>query len=109
RLGGVDPPLVQQGGEVAIAEVGVDQPPQAMLRRAQQAREIADGQSLAPPHLILVERLAQRRQKDPVLPGRGGFEGEVGTFSAPDIQEGRPVIVRFRWSDIHSSKPWWEQ
>ncbi len=42
-------------------------------------------------------------------PVRGRFKGEVGTFSAPDIQEGRPVIVRFRWSDIHSARPWWEQ
>lgn len=42
----------------------------------------------------------------PVL---GGFEGEVGTFIGTDTFKGRPITVRFRWNDIHSARPWWEQ
>lgn len=42
----------------------------------------------------------------PVL---GGFDGDVGTFIGRDKFNGRPITVRFRWNDIHSPRPWWEQ
>jgi hypothetical protein len=42
----------------------------------------------------------------PVL---GAFKGEVGTFIGRDTYKDRPIIVRFRWNDIHGSRPWWEQ
>jgi hypothetical protein len=42
-------------------------------------------------------------------PVRGGFAGDSGTFAGPDVFKGRPVVVRFRWLDIHSSRPHWEQ
>lgn len=42
----------------------------------------------------------------PVL---GGFEGDTGTFIGDDTFKGRPVTVRFRWLDIHSARPNWEQ
>lgn len=42
----------------------------------------------------------------PVL---GGFKGDVGTFIGRDTFKGRPITVRFRWSDIHGPRPWWEQ
>ncbi|MGK6356548.1 hypothetical protein ACMGDH_15150 [Sphingomonas sp. DT-207] len=42
-------------------------------------------------------------------PVRGGFEGDSGVFQGPDVFKGKPVLVRFRWLDIHSSRPHWEQ
>ena len=42
-------------------------------------------------------------------PVRGAFEHGTGTFTGRDTFKGRPIIMRFRWNDIHSAKPWWEQ
>ena len=42
----------------------------------------------------------------PVL---GGFAGENGVFAGPDNFKGTPVTVRFRWLDIHSARPHWDQ
>ncbi|UIJ46568.1 hypothetical protein LZK98_06355 [Sphingomonas cannabina] len=42
-------------------------------------------------------------------PVRGGFDGNAGVFTGPDLFKGRPVIARFRWLDIHSARPHWEQ
>ena len=42
-------------------------------------------------------------------PVRGGFEGDSGIFTGPDTFNGRPVTIRFRWLDIHSARPHWEQ
>lgn len=42
----------------------------------------------------------------PVL---GGFHADAGTFIGHDTFKGRPITMRFRWNDIHSSRPWWEQ
>jgi hypothetical protein len=42
----------------------------------------------------------------PVL---GGFEGDTGTFIGRDTFKGRPIVMRFRWNEVHSARPWWEQ
>ena len=42
----------------------------------------------------------------PVL---GTFEGNSGTFVGRDEFKGRPIVMRFRWLDIHSRRPNWEQ
>ena len=42
-------------------------------------------------------------------PMRGRFEGGVGLFYADDTFEGRPIRVRFVWSDLDSGSPHWEQ
>lgn len=42
-------------------------------------------------------------------PVRGGFAGDSGVFEGPDLFKGRPVTARFRWLDIHSARPHWEQ
>lgn len=42
----------------------------------------------------------------PVL---GGFKGSVGTFIGHDTFKGRPIVMRFRWQDIHGPRPFWEQ
>ena len=42
----------------------------------------------------------------PVL---GGFEGDTGVFAGRDTFEGKPIVVRFRWRDIHGARPHWEQ
>ena len=42
-------------------------------------------------------------------PVRGGFEGDEGRFLGRDTFKGRPILVRFRWHDIHGTTPWWEQ
>jgi hypothetical protein len=42
-------------------------------------------------------------------PVRGSFNGSEGEFQGPDVHKGRPVTVRFRWHDIHSRRPHWDQ
>ncbi len=42
-------------------------------------------------------------------PVMGRFEGDTGTFATRDTFNGRPITVRFRWLDIHSAQPNWEQ
>jgi hypothetical protein len=39
----------------------------------------------------------------------GGFRDGLGTFMGNDMFEGRPIIVRFRWSDITPTTARWEQ
>ena len=39
----------------------------------------------------------------------GGFTGDMGTFVGRDTLRGKPITVRFRWHDIHSARPHWEQ
>ena len=43
------------------------------------------------------------------VPVVGQFENGVGTFLAEDVLEGRPIRVRFRWTDMHTDAPHWEQ
>jgi hypothetical protein len=42
----------------------------------------------------------------PVL---GRFDGSTGTFTGRATFQGRPIVMRFRWRDIHGARPWWEQ
>lgn len=42
-------------------------------------------------------------------PVRGRFAADSGEFVGPDTFEGRPILMRFRWLDIHSKQPHWEQ
>jgi hypothetical protein len=44
---------------------------------------------------------------DPPVMGR--FEGETGTFVGRDTFKGTPILMRFRWNELHSKRPWWEQ
>ena len=46
------------------------------------------------------------RLDEPVM---GGFERGVGTFYADDTLNGRPIRVRFRWTDTRAGSPRWEQ
>jgi hypothetical protein len=39
----------------------------------------------------------------------GGFENGVGTFIADDTFKGRPILVRFIWSNLTSTSTRWEQ
>lgn len=43
------------------------------------------------------------------VPVVGAFDAGVGTFHADETFRGRPIRVRFRWSDIGSAAPAWEQ
>lgn len=43
------------------------------------------------------------------VPVVGQFENGVGTFLADDVLDGRPIRVRFRWLDMHTDAPHWEQ
>jgi hypothetical protein len=42
-------------------------------------------------------------------PVRGGFNGTEGEFFGDDVHKGTPVIVRFRWHETASPRPWWDQ
>lgn len=42
-------------------------------------------------------------------PVRGGFEDGVATFVGDDTLNGRPITVRFRWSQITPTSARWEQ
>ncbi len=42
-------------------------------------------------------------------PMRGGFKDGVGTFLADETFNGRPIKVRFRWSEITPTSARWEQ
>src|SRR5690606_11119283 len=39
----------------------------------------------------------------------GGFREGVGLFEGQEIFEGRPVRVRFEWSQMHTGEPRWQQ
>lgn len=42
-------------------------------------------------------------------PVRGGFKDGVGIFLGDDTLDGRPIKVRFRWSQITPTSAHWEQ
>ena len=42
-------------------------------------------------------------------PVRGGFKDGLGTFVGEDSLNGRPILVRFQWSDITPTSAHWEQ
>lgn len=42
-------------------------------------------------------------------PMRGRFDAGVGTFHGQDTLDGRPIFVRFIWSDIKPDTARWEQ
>ncbi|MGH9212399.1 MAG: hypothetical protein ACRD2C_17230 [Acidimicrobiales bacterium] len=39
----------------------------------------------------------------------GRFAGGVGTFECDDTWEGTPIRVRYRWSDVDTEHPQWDQ
>ncbi len=39
----------------------------------------------------------------------GGFADNVGEFIGPDRLRGKAILVRYRWTDIDTDKPRWEQ
>jgi hypothetical protein len=39
----------------------------------------------------------------------GGFTGDEAEFFGPDVFDGRPVTVRFRWHEVRSKRPHWDQ
>ena len=49
------------------------------------------------------------RHPDIEPPVRGGFKDGVGTFDGDDIFSGRPIKVRFRWSQITPTTAHWDQ
>lgn len=42
-------------------------------------------------------------------PVRGKFQDGVGEFFCEEVQEGRPVVVRFRWTVLDDENATWEQ
>ena len=46
------------------------------------------------------------RIEPPVL---GGFRGDEGEFIGQDTFKDRPIVVRFRWHEVHGKRPWWDQ
>lgn len=42
-------------------------------------------------------------------PVRGGFVNGVGTFVTDDTLRGKPIKVRFRWTDMTATSAKWEQ
>ena len=39
----------------------------------------------------------------------GSFDNGVGSFYADENFNGKPIRVRFRWTDTHTASPHWEQ
>lgn len=39
----------------------------------------------------------------------GGFRDGVGIFEGEELFEGRPVRVRFEWTQVHTGAPRWQQ
>ena len=39
----------------------------------------------------------------------GSFDGDVGVFQGAAAFEGRPIVMRFTWSEITTPAPRWEQ
>jgi hypothetical protein len=39
----------------------------------------------------------------------GSFDGDVGVFRGTAAFEGRPIVMRFTWSEIATPTPRWEQ
>lgn len=39
----------------------------------------------------------------------GGFTGDKGTFYGEDLDDGRPVLVRFSWTKLPPDRAHWEQ
>lgn len=50
---------------------------------------------------------SQRLSVEP--PVLGGFADGLGLFFTDDVFEGRPIRVRFRWSDMTATSARWEQ
>lgn len=42
-------------------------------------------------------------------PVRGGFANGIGEFYGDDVLRDQPIKVRFRWTDIATANPRWEQ
>ncbi|UHQ23996.1 hypothetical protein LVB77_04570 [Lysobacter sp. 5GHs7-4] len=42
-------------------------------------------------------------------PVRGRFHGDDGEFVGRDTLRGKPIVMRFRWHEVHGREPWWEQ
>jgi len=42
-------------------------------------------------------------------PVRGGFKDGIGLFTGDDTFNGRPIVVRFRWTAITPTSAHWEQ
>jgi hypothetical protein len=42
-------------------------------------------------------------------PVRGGFKDGVGLFSGADTFNGRPIVVRYTWSEMRRNSAHWEQ
>ena len=52
---------------------------------------------------------ADSRRSGTLDPPLGAFAGDRGVFLGEDTFEGRPILVRFIWSEISSGSPRWEQ
>jgi hypothetical protein len=42
-------------------------------------------------------------------PVYGDFENGAGVFEGTDVLDGRPIAVRFTWTDVDTPTPRWEQ
>ncbi|MEO8672193.1 MAG: hypothetical protein ABI411_12825 [Tahibacter sp.] len=42
----------------------------------------------------------------PVL---GSMSGDEGEFTGRDTFKDRPIVMRFRWHEVHGKRPWWDQ
>lgn len=53
--------------------------------------------------------LDERQPHTIETPVVGSFENGVGTFLADDTFKGRPIKVRFQWTETHTAEPRWAQ
>jgi hypothetical protein len=90
------------GGSVNVDENFIDKPGQPYQGLSLRAYDPKTG-------LWSIWWLDGRTPNQIEVPVRGRFENGVGTFYADDTHRGRPIRVRFLWSNMTDATAHWEQ
>lgn len=103
EFGGTCEAFEVMGGEANVEDNVLDDPAGGYRAAAFRRRDPATGQWSIWWH---DGRFGSGALDSPVV---GGFVDGVGTFLADDTLDGRPIKVRFVWSDITRDSARWEQ
>jgi hypothetical protein len=101
EFGGTCRALEVMGGEANVEDNLLDDPAGAYRAAAFRRRD--------PDTRVWSIWWADGRAGGLDTPVQGGFVDGVGTFFARDVLAGRPILVRFVWSEITATTARWEQ